>query len=119
VRPSSSNRDRGSALIEAVVVGSVVFIAVLAAVAAAIDVAVVGGHAQAAAHNAAVHAARHAGPAAAVPISGPHSRVERIGDDISVIVTPMLVVPHLDGLRRVGILATAVVPIAPFRSDRG
>jgi hypothetical protein len=116
---SSWNRDSGSALIEAVVIGALVFLTVMTAVSAAIDIAVIGGGAQASARDAAVHAARHAGPDAAEDLAGRRSNASRIGDSMQVTVSTDIVVPHPHGLLRLGITPVAEIPLAPFRSDRG
>lgn len=116
---SSSSRDHGSALIEAIVIGSFVFIIVLAAVSATIELSVVGGDAQESARVGAVHAARHAGPSSAEEFGGLGTRADRVGDSIRVVVVPAITVPHPDGTRGIGIAPSAAMPLAPFRSDRG
>ena len=121
MRRSSSSHEQGSALIEALVIGSFVFIVVVASVASAIDVALGGGEAQQAARTAAVHAARHAGPMVAIEMVGPGFDVDatREGDTIAVHATSAVALPHPDGLLRFDVGGTAEMPLAPFRSDRG
>lgn len=119
---SSSNPEKGSALIEAVVIGSFVFIVVVAAVSAAIDVAIRGGEVTEGARVAAVHSARHAGPETAVAMaagSGSTVSASRRGEAIDVAVAALVEVPHPDGPRPLGLSGRATMPLAPYRSDRG
>ena len=115
----SSCRDRGSALVEVVVVSSIVFIVVMSAISAAFEVTVAGDSARTAVRSAAVHAARHVGPEEAEVLAGPRSNARRVGDDIRVVMALDVVVRHPGGPRRIALAPSAAMPIAPFRSDRG
>jgi hypothetical protein len=122
MRRSSSTPDRGSALIEAVVIGSFVFIVVAAAVSATVEVAVAGGTAVEAARVLGVHAARHEGPEAAERLAGSKSLdldATSSGGVIHVVVTDRVGLPHPGGLRSVDVIGVTDVPMAPYRSDRG
>lgn len=122
MRRSSSSPERGSALIEAVVIGSFVFIVVAASVSAAIEVALAGGDAATAARVAAVHSARHSGPDAAIEMAARSGRgvsAEREGDAIRVSVVTAVELPHPDGLVSRVVVGRGEMPLAPFRSDRG
>lgn len=120
----SSPRDHGSALIEAVVIGSVVFLIVLAATGSAIRVAVRGGEVTEAARVAAVHAARHDDVEAALDLAGslfPDFDVDAGRTDGSIFVAAGagISLPHLDGIVYRYLVGRAEMPLAPFRSDRG
>ncbi len=86
--------------------------------------AVRGGEAVEAADAAAVHAARHGHVGAAQAVArelypGRGVTAVRDADSIIVRVTDVLRVAHPDSARQVDIVASSVMPLAPFRSDRG
>lgn len=124
MRLSSSRPDRGSALIEALVIGSFVFVVVVAAVSSSIRVVTTGAAARQAARVAAVHAARHgdtvaAGELARSLMSGGEVTVRRSGYAIQVVIGRTIEVPHPDGILPLTVIGEATVPLAPFRSNRG
>lgn len=119
MRRSSWRRDTGSALIEAVAIGSVVFLAVVAAVSATIELGLRGSAAEQAARSSAVHAARHADLVAAEDMAGRGGDATRDGDTIRVVVVTGAGLPHPDGTAWTSIIGRSAMPLAPFRSDRG
>lgn len=122
MRRSSSNPEGGSALIEAVVIGSFVFIVVMAAVSATIRVSLTGEELASSARIAAVHSARHSDPAVAESMaawSGHDASADRVGDSIRVVVVTRVDLPHPDGRANRLLVGRGEMPLAPFRSDRG
>lgn len=121
---SSWSHDRGSALIESLVVGSIVFLVVMSAVASSIRITVIGNEADEAARAGAIHAARHDDPSAAVIVSetlfpGAKIRARRDATGVNVSVVAPVVVSHPAGTTVFQVTGDASMPLAPFRSDRG
>ena len=122
MRRSLSGPDRGSALVEATLIGSLVFLIATAAAAAAIEVSIRGGEARESADVIALQAARHGDLRASdrvlstvdtgVVLSGS-------GDSIRVVVTTQVMLPHPGGSVANDLVGVAEVPIAPYRSGRG
>jgi len=120
----SSLRESGSALIEAVVIASVSFLVVVAAISASIRVAIHGAELQEAARAGAIHAARHGDIDSARSMAdtlypGIEISANRIDDRIVTVAAVLLEVPHSEGLRLIGVVGRAEMPLAPFRSNRG
>jgi hypothetical protein len=111
-------------VIEALVIGSAVFIIVIAAVTAVVRITVIGSEAAEAARTAAVHAARHDDVASAAEVARslfPSHDVIAVRRDDSIAVETRVPVrlAHPDGSRTLVVEASAEMPLAPFRSDRG
>ncbi|MEE8497063.1 MAG: hypothetical protein V3S62_00860 [Acidimicrobiia bacterium] len=120
----SSPRDSGSALIEALVIASALFLIIVAAVSASIRIAVSGAELQEAARAGAVHAARHgdadsAREVAAALFPGIDISALRIDDRIVVVATALIDLPHPEGRAQAALVGRAEMQLAPFRSDRG
>ncbi|MCH7583931.1 MAG: hypothetical protein IH941_02085 [Acidobacteria bacterium] len=120
----SLHRELGSALIEALVIGSVSFLVIVAALSASIRIAVSGAELQEAARAGAVHAARHgdvdsARQVAAALFPGIGISALRIDDRIVVVATVLVDLPHPQGRAQAALVGRAEMPLAPFRSDRG
>lgn len=120
----SSRLEAGSALIEALVIGSVSFLVIAATVSASIRIAVSGAELQEAARAGAVHAARHGDVESARAMTaslypGVDVDVRRIDDRIVTSAALLLELPGADRPRQVTIVGRAEMPLAPFRSDRG
>ena len=118
---SSLPRENGSALIEAVAIGSVIFLVVASALVSSIRVTIAGTEAREAARVGAVHAARHDGVAAAKRLAGTlfpgasvHAR--RDADSVAVSVVNRVILSHPAGAAAVEVVGSARVPLAPFRS---
>lgn len=117
-------REEGSAVIEALVIGSVTFLIVIATASAAIRITVAGSEIQEAARAGAVHAARHDHPEAARTLvstlfPGVDVSARRSADRFEVAASTLMAVPHPFGPARVVVNGRAAMPLAPFRSDRG
>lgn len=116
---SSSIRERGSALIEALIIGSFVFLVVMAAISSMIEVAIEGGAGAARSRIGAVHAARHADVVSAESMAGRGAEATDEGDALGVIVLSRVELPHPDGAMWQTLFGRASMPLAPFRSARG
>jgi hypothetical protein len=95
-----------------------------AAIGASITIAVRGGEAVEAADAGVVHAARHDDTSAAERVARelyPDRAVaaRRVGDSFVVTVTDAVSVAHPESRGSVDIAVSSVMPLAPFRSDRG
>ncbi len=122
--PLSLPREDGSALIEAVVIGSVVFLVVAGALVSSIRVTIAGTEVREAARVGAIHAARHDDAASAEALSRalyPGALVQAVqeADTLTVSVVNRVALPHPAGSVTVRVAGRAEVPLAPFRSDRG
>jgi hypothetical protein len=120
----SSHHERGSALIEALVIASASFLIIVAAVSASIRIAVSGAELQEAARAGAVHAARHgdadsAREVAAALFPGIDISALRINDRIVVATIARIDLPHPEGRAQAALVGRAEMQLAPFRSDRG
>lgn len=117
---SLSSREKGSAVIEATVIGSIIFAIVIASASAAIDVVLMGASAREAATVTAVHAARHGDIASALDmVRGWPGATATAGPDSFRVVVPVAgFLPHPDGQHLQHLVGEAEVPLAPYRSGR-